>query len=147
MAYPAEYMGSVRRQTGTSLMEILVTLWVLAIGLLGLAALNTRVIQAKLESYQRVEALLWADTIANIIRTHPDCLQNSQLREQCLPEKPALTGLQTCIQFESGNRIIISVAWLGMFETVAPNNPCGTDHLGANTRRRIVTTVASHALE
>lgn len=141
-------MDRIRLESGTSLVEILVALWVISIGLLGLAALNTRVIQAKLESYQRVEALLLLDNIANIIQTNPECLEDHALMDQCLPQRPTLPGLNICIVQESASRINLSVAWQGIFETVAPHNPCGADLLGTDQqRRRVITTVASHASE
>jgi type IV pilus assembly protein PilV len=52
--YPA---GPVRSR-GTSLIEVLVTLMILAFGLLGVAGLQTKIGAAELESYQRAQALL-----------------------------------------------------------------------------------------
>lgn len=49
-------------QRGTSLLEVLVTIVILAFGLLGLAGLQAKVQQAQVESYQRAQAtLLLAD--------------------------------------------------------------------------------------
>ncbi len=46
------------RSRGTSLVEVLVTLVILAFGLLGVAGLQTRIGVAEMESYQRSQALL-----------------------------------------------------------------------------------------
>ena len=43
---------------GSSLVEIMVTLVILAFGLLGVAGLQTKVGVAEMESYQRAQALL-----------------------------------------------------------------------------------------
>ena len=54
-------MLSVHRPTrarGTSMVEVLVTLVILAFGLLGVAGLQTKVGVAEMESYQRAQALL-----------------------------------------------------------------------------------------
>jgi type IV pilus assembly protein PilV len=50
--------NSAARERGTSLVEVLVTLVILAFGLLGVAGLQTRMGSAEMESYQRAEALL-----------------------------------------------------------------------------------------
>jgi len=47
-----------RRERGTSLVEVLVTLLILAFGLLGVAGLQAKVGVAEMESYQRAQALL-----------------------------------------------------------------------------------------
>ena len=46
------------RASGTSLIEVLVTLVILAFGLLGVAGLQTKIGTAEMESYQRAQALL-----------------------------------------------------------------------------------------
>jgi type IV pilus assembly protein PilV len=46
------------RSRGTSLIEVLVTLVILAFGLLGVAGLQTKIGVAEMESYQRAQALL-----------------------------------------------------------------------------------------
>ncbi|MDA8256557.1 MAG: type IV pilus modification protein PilV [Betaproteobacteria bacterium] len=47
-----------RHQRGTTLLEVLITIVILAFGLLGLAGLQAKVQSAELESYQRVQAIL-----------------------------------------------------------------------------------------
>ena len=46
------------RQRGTSLVEVLVTLVILAFGLLGVAGLQAKMSLAQMESYQRSQALM-----------------------------------------------------------------------------------------
>lgn len=60
-------------QRGTSLLEVLVTLVILAIGLLGLAGLQTRLQASEMESYQRSQALvLLNDMSSRIAANRPD---------------------------------------------------------------------------
>lgn len=51
------------RQRGTSMLEILVTLLILAIGMLGLAGLQGQAHTSELESFQRGQALILLDDI------------------------------------------------------------------------------------
>lgn len=52
------------RQVGVSLIEVLVTLVILAVGLLGVMALQARLQQSEMETYQRSQALLLLDDLA-----------------------------------------------------------------------------------
>lgn len=56
-----------RLQRGTSLIEVLVTLVIVAFGLLGLVGLQTRLQSSEMESYQRSQALLLLNDMANRI--------------------------------------------------------------------------------
>src|SRR5450756_1338166 len=54
-------------QRGTSLLEVLITIVILAFGLLGLAGLQGKIQQAEVESFQRAQAtLLLADMYESI---------------------------------------------------------------------------------
>lgn len=66
----------VAKQSGFSLVEILVTLVIVMIGLLGLAGVQMRAHQAELESYQRAQALVLVADMADRInanRKAPQC--------------------------------------------------------------------------
>jgi len=54
----------LRGQRGTSLIEVLVTIVILAIGLLGLAGLQSRLQVSEMESYQRAQALVLINDMA-----------------------------------------------------------------------------------
>lgn len=54
-------------QAGFSLIEILVTIFILLLGLLGLVGLMVRSQQVQLESYQRVQAMVMMNDMANRI--------------------------------------------------------------------------------
>ena len=52
-------------QAGVGMIEVLVTLLLLSIGLLGMASLQARAQQAEMESYQRAQALILLEDMAN----------------------------------------------------------------------------------
>lgn len=59
-----------RSQGGTSMIEVLVTMVILAIGLLGLAGLQSRLGVSQMESYQRAQALVLLQDMASRIATN-----------------------------------------------------------------------------
>jgi type IV pilus assembly protein PilV len=60
-------MRFAHSQRGTSLLEVLVTVVIISIGLLGLAGLQSRMQISQIESYQRSQALVLLDDMANRI--------------------------------------------------------------------------------
>lgn len=62
--------GRGKRQQGASLIEVLVTLVILMLGLLGLVGLMLHSQRSQQESYQRVQALVLLEDMANRIRTN-----------------------------------------------------------------------------
>lgn len=57
-------------QRGVTLIEVLVTILILSVGLLGMAGLQVRLQQSEMEAYQRAQALLLLDDMANRITTN-----------------------------------------------------------------------------
>lgn len=57
-------------ERGTSMIEVLVTLVILAIGLLGLAGLQARLESSEMESYQRAQALVLLDDMGSRLQTN-----------------------------------------------------------------------------
>lgn len=56
---------SIRRQAGSSLIEVLISMVILSIGLLSLVVLHGRLHQLQMESYQRSQALILLNDIAS----------------------------------------------------------------------------------
>lgn len=56
--------------TGASMIEVLVTMVIIAFGLLGMAGLQVRMQSSELESYQRSQALLLLEDMANRMATN-----------------------------------------------------------------------------
>jgi type IV pilus assembly protein PilV len=61
----------LRAQLGTTLIEVLVTLVILAVGLLGIAALQTKTQMGSLDSYQRAQAVILLGDMVNRINGNP----------------------------------------------------------------------------
>ena len=57
-------------QRGTSMIEVLVTMIILVIGLLGLAGLQARLQSSEMEAYQRAQALVLLNDMASRIATN-----------------------------------------------------------------------------
>lgn len=60
----------IRRQIGVSLIEVLVTIVILAIGLLGFAGLQSKLQVSEMESYQRSQALILLQDMASRVATN-----------------------------------------------------------------------------
>lgn len=60
----------IRRQRGVTLIEVLVTVIILSIGLLGIAGLQSRLQQSEMEAYQRSQALILLNDMANRIASN-----------------------------------------------------------------------------
>ncbi|MFO7550780.1 MAG: type IV pilus modification protein PilV [Haliea sp.] len=63
-------LSRVRFSRGITLIEVLVTLLIVAIGLLGLAGLQVTTISSQFEAYQRAQSLLLLEDMANRIRVN-----------------------------------------------------------------------------
>ncbi|MES2634645.1 MAG: pilus assembly protein [Pseudomonadota bacterium] len=68
---PADLRSAPRRAIkGTSMVEVLVTLVIIAFGLLGISGMHLRLQTVELESYQRSQALLLLNDMANRVMTN-----------------------------------------------------------------------------
>jgi type IV pilus assembly protein PilV len=138
-------------QRGVGLIEVLISLVVIAIGLLGLAALQGKAQKAELESYQRSQALILLQDVAGRLRANRagkdgysdggSCTGTCALDKQAwqsqllLPDAP-LNGV-VCISKSSGagNTFIVSIAWQGLADIVqTTENTCGQSSIGSNRR-------------
>jgi type IV pilus assembly protein PilV len=63
-------------QYGFTLIEVLITLLILAIGLLGLAGMNARMLNSQFEAYQRAQAMMLVEDMASRIRGNPQAARN-----------------------------------------------------------------------
>ncbi len=82
-----------RAVRGTSMIEVLVTLVIIAFGLLGMAGLQMRLQSAEMESYQRTQALLLLDDLKG--RLESNRLQAAKYPEGALVSAPVGAGM-TC---------------------------------------------------
>ena len=128
------------RQAGSGLMEVLVTLVIVAIGLLGSFGLQSRLQLAEMESYQRTQALVLLDDMASRIATN----RGSAVSYVTTTSDPLGTGvacpvlgagstrqqidaaqwcaaLQGAAEVSGGNRIGAMVGARGCIETLPDN--------------------------
>jgi type IV pilus assembly protein PilV len=73
--HPAHHPGR-RRQSGFTLIEVLVTLVLVSVGLLGIAALQLTTLQGNQESYVRSQASVLAGDMLDRIRANPVAFRN-----------------------------------------------------------------------
>lgn len=139
-----------RRQHGATLIEVLVTMVIIAFGLLGMAGLQVRMQVSELESYQRSQALLLLGDMANRIAanrnnaasyvtstgTGATCASGTStaqidLKEWCEAlqgknvtgggaDKGAMVGGRGCVTQLSSSEYMVTVAWQGMVPITAP---------------------------
>lgn len=58
----------LRRQSGFTLIEVMIAILIIAVGILGLAGLQARAMNAEFESYQRTQAILLLEDMVQRIR-------------------------------------------------------------------------------
>lgn len=88
-----------QRQSGFTMLEILIAIVIVLLGVLGLAGLIVRSNQAELESYQRVQALLLAQDMAdriNVNRKVVSCYSNGATGVQLGTAGAGHTGIPAC---------------------------------------------------
>lgn len=62
--------SNIHNQRGVTLIEVLVTVIILSIGLLGIAGLQSRLQVSEMEAYQRAQALILLNDLANRLATN-----------------------------------------------------------------------------
>ena len=78
---------------GFSLLEVLITVLVLGIGLLGLAAIQTASIRNNQSAYDRTMAVILTDSVIESIRANRDASMNGVFNKACAAAVPA-AGIQ-----------------------------------------------------
>lgn len=127
-----------RREIGSTLIELLVTLVILAIGLLGIAGLQARLHVSELEAYQRSEALALLDDMssrlngnrknaASYLTTSPlgsgmtcPTLTTTSTRQQ-IDTAEWCRALQGAAEQRSGNSVGTVVGGRGCIESLGTN--------------------------
>jgi type IV pilus assembly protein PilV len=121
-----DYSRIVTRQHGTSMIEVLVTIVILAIGLLGIAGLQTRLQTTEMDSYQRAQALiLLNDMAARMTANHANAL--SYVTGYATP----LGYGMTCPNSSSTTQQIDSAAWCNALQGASETAGMGGVSVGA----------------
>jgi len=110
------------RQRGTSLIEVLVTILILAFGLLGLSGLQSRLQIADMESYQRAQALVLLEDMTSRITT------NRALAATYVTAAP-LAGTTACPTAAATRQEIDAMQWCNALKGAA--EVTGTSKVGA----------------
>lgn len=112
-----------RDQRGLSLIELMVTVIILAVGLLGMAGLQSRLQQSEMEAYQRSQALLLLNDMANRIATN---------RARAITYETGLVGIgvgSTCETSIADQQKVDAGQWCNALQGAAEMQ--GTSRLGA----------------
>ena len=130
--YPTRGGQIQRGQRGVTLLEVLVTILIVAVGLLGLAGLQARIQTAELESYQRVQALVLLQDMVDRLRA------NRHEAVQYVTTTPLGTGTASAVCGAAGGYAKELCEWnnalLGASETITLGGV--TKNLGAMTDAR-----------
>lgn len=88
-----------RFQSGVSMIEVLVTVVILAIGLLGVAGLQVQAMRSSKVSYERNVILEHSARVIEAIRANPDIAESYAINSDALPATaPACTTACTDVQ-------------------------------------------------
>lgn len=128
-------------QRGVTLIEVLITAFVMAIGLLGMAALQLNGLNTNHDAYYRSQATLFATDLADRMRANLDAARNGDYEASAKPDDPgydcqtsfptatSCTGaeLATADLYSWYDRLTTTATGLPLAQaTVACPAPCGT---------------------
>ena len=116
--------GTLRSQRGALMIEVLVTIVILAIGLLGLMQMQERLQKSEVESYQRTQAMILVNDMASRITTNRSLDPNNPSLYDTTSLSPAYLGAGvTCDTSPTTLQEIDSAEWcnalLGAAETLS----------------------------
>ncbi len=100
------------QQCGATLLEVLITLVILGVGLLGLAGLQTRLQSSEMEAYQRAQALVLINDMASRITT------NRNVAASYVTASPLGKGA-TCSTSTATQQVIDSGEWCNALQGAA----------------------------
>jgi type IV pilus assembly protein PilV len=96
-------------QQGIALIEILISVLVLGIGLLGIAALQSSSVRYSQSAQERTTALIMAGTLTEMMRANPDVARTGSYAGDCEAELLAEWALQ--LQAATGTTTCPEVSW------------------------------------
>lgn len=102
-------LNSSYKHQGIALIEILISVLVLGIGLLGIAALQGSSVRYSQSAQERTTALIMAGTLMEIMRSNPQVARTGSYAGDCESELLAEWALQ--LQQSTGTTSCPEVAW------------------------------------
>ena len=143
------------RQCGVTLLESLLTIFILAFGILGLAGLAAKMQTVEVESYARSQALILLEDMAARLSGHRAIAANYITTSPLGTELSggslvgAMIGGRGCIEQLPGvdpPSYRVTVAWQGLSPILAPSLGCGQGLYGTDdAQRRAIAKVVSVA--
>lgn len=128
---------------GFTLIEVLVSLLIFSIGLLGYTILSSMVQARQLEIIQRVYGVQMVDLLAAQLAANPvskQQIENSFNQWNLLVAESGLLHGKGCIEEAGAGHYRVAVAWQGLTETSAqPSSSCGAGDYGADGLRRVIS--------
>lgn len=121
-----KHSSPLQLQRGLTLIEVLVTILILSIGLLGMAGLQSRLQMSEMEAYQRAQALLLLNDMANRIATN----RNNAASYVTGTSSPLGAGM-TCPTITSTTKEIDFSEWCNALQGAGETQVSGTSRLGA----------------
>ncbi|MEJ1129296.1 prepilin-type N-terminal cleavage/methylation domain-containing protein [Variovorax sp. CCNWLW225] len=122
MVKPRTTAGRARAQRGATLIEVLVTLLILAFGLFGLVGLQARLQSSEMESYQRSQALILLNDMASRIAI------NRRMASSYVTASPLGAGI-ACPTGTGSRQQIDAMEWCNALQGAAETS--GNTKLGA----------------
>lgn len=123
----------LRKQRGLTLIEILITLLVLAIGLLGLAALQGFSLQSGQASYYRTQATNMAYEVADFTRANRSIASAGWVRTQFQDRvDELLPGGTLAVTLDADEQLTVTITWLE--DRVDENAAGNTESFTINTQ-------------
>jgi len=119
------HLGSIQTQRGVSLVEVLVTMIILAVGLLGLVGLQARVQILQAEAYQRAQALMLLKDMTGRIANN----RNNAAAYVTGADNPLGVGM-TCPTNVSNRQNADLTEWCNLLQGVSEES-AGNDQVGA----------------
>ncbi|MGJ3700021.1 type IV pilus modification PilV family protein [Variovorax sp. AFSI2.2] len=122
MVKPSTPVAHARAQRGATLIEVLVTLLIVAFGLFGLVGLQARLQSSEMESYQRSQALILLNDMASRIAI------NRRMASNYVTTEPLGTGVD-CPASTGSRQTVDAMEWCNALKGAAETS--GGNNLGA----------------
>ncbi|WP_246120928.1 type IV pilus modification protein PilV [Luteimonas granuli] len=126
---PVRMIGSVRRQAGATLIEVLIAVLIMAIGLLGVAAIQAVALRNSQASVERTQAVIQSYSILDAMRSNVTAARSGayNLPKACTSPSPG-TRAQSDLKF-----------WVDSLKATVGQAACGSVQCDVTSAVCIVT--------
>lgn len=132
-----------RCQRGFNLVEVLIALLVLAVGLLGLAALQNFSVKNTFQSYQRTQATILIDDIIDRMRANPTAVQAAAYKIGPTSTPPAAPNCMVSV-CASGDLVVFDQSeWINAITNPQALGPTAQVTIAQTTVNPITTITVS----